>query len=101
MNTSPCLLLRSQELIDFPRRDLSVNQEAAADQTPLVIRYGCTRGQRPPRCRGDAEAKERYNPLFIGTLEKHPRFSFHCYTNPFSCILTFEKCLKNSVAGPA
>src|SRR5882672_4495335 len=27
MNTSPCLLLRSKELIDFPRRDLSVNQE--------------------------------------------------------------------------
>jgi len=26
MNTSPCLLLRSKELIDFPRRDLSVNQ---------------------------------------------------------------------------
>src|SRR5437879_11787115 len=28
MNTSPCLLIRSKELIDFPRRDLSVNQEA-------------------------------------------------------------------------
>jgi len=28
MNTSPCLLLRSKELIDFPRRDLSVNQDA-------------------------------------------------------------------------
>ena len=26
MNTSPCLLIRSKELIDFPRRDLSVNQ---------------------------------------------------------------------------
>jgi hypothetical protein len=23
-----------------------------------------------------------YNPLFIGSLEKHPSFSFHCYTNP-------------------
>jgi len=39
--------------------------EAAADQTPLVIRYGCARGQPPPRCRGTAEAKELYNPLFI------------------------------------
>ena len=24
-----------------------------------------------------------YNPLFIWSLEKHPSFSLHCYTNPF------------------
>src|SRR5437763_7701119 len=23
-----------------------------------------------------------YNPLFIWSLEKHPSFSLHCYTNP-------------------
>jgi len=31
MNTSPCLLIRSKELIDFPRRDLSVNQVLLLD----------------------------------------------------------------------
>ena len=34
------------------------------------------------RCRGNAEAKELYNLLFIEPLEKHPRFSLRCYTNP-------------------
>jgi len=38
--------------------------------------------EHPPQCHGNSEAKELYNSLFIGTLEKHPRFSLHCYTNP-------------------
>src|SRR6267143_6002622 len=32
--------------------------------------------EHPPQCHGNSEAKELYNSLFIGTLEKHPRFSF-------------------------
>src|SRR5712691_10523316 len=36
MNTSPCLLLRSKELIDFPRRDLSVNQDHTVKNVLLV-----------------------------------------------------------------
>jgi hypothetical protein len=43
------------------------------------------------RSRGNAEAKELYNPLFIGTLEKHPRFSLHCYTNPF---ILLHRCVR-------
>src|SRR4030095_14742988 len=61
---------------------------------PLVIRYGWTRGHPPPQCRGNTEATELYNPLFIGTLEKHPRFSLHCYTNPDLCG---KLCIKRSV----
>jgi hypothetical protein len=46
--------------------------------------YGYTQGSCPSQCRGNAEAKELYNPLFIGTLEKPPRFSLACYTNPYA-----------------
>jgi transposase len=35
MNTSPCLLIRSKELIDFPRRDLSVNQVVVIDNASI------------------------------------------------------------------
>ena len=48
--------------------------------------------EHPPQCHGNSEAKELYNSLFIGTLEKHPRFSLHCYTNPVpSSLICREK----------
>ena len=39
MNTSPCLLIRSKELIDFPRRDLSVNQLTDLTNAPEFVTY--------------------------------------------------------------
>src|SRR5437764_15403568 len=31
-----------------------------------------------------------YNPLFIWSLEKHPSFSLHCYTNPLPAPTRYQ-----------